>query len=443
MSVYGLDNFLQNKSTQMRFLNEGNKRIAYHDPMNYYYRPVEMEDYCYYQYTSEMIAMRRKEATKSNMVFYEFLEAHPLHEVSVLTKRKRECIPCFAWNWLGSTKKFSAPLTTIVDDTSKEYKEKEEHAYRFMLLFLPLRTDDDLKIDGSYQKGWLNALLKMRYTQAMIEIADNIQTIHNSLESSIPPNGLTLVTAMEDNPDASENQESEQSTTGELLASIGELFASTNGESRMTEDSKEINPKYTSKFSEILFPTVALEEEQTTGIILESVIQRHHTTEDPNTITTDGKFNIERYHTNVSELNSLYSQRVVRRDEAAVDILDINKKVTINATGSCESIEFWGMNAKLDIEQQMAFEILAASYVLTFYKEANSTGGMNHDDLDYISRINDLHTLSRRSVTEYKPLRLFVTGPAGAGKCKVFITAVACNSDVSSIASHTLNYLCS
>jgi hypothetical protein len=421
MSVYGLDAFLRDTPTQMRFKKVGDKQIAFHEPMNYYYRPEEMEGYCFYQYTAEMISLPRKEATKSNIVFYEFLEEHPLHETNVLTRRKNVCIPSFAWNWLGTTKKFSSPLTTVVDDTSIEYKEREEHAYRFMLLFLPLRSDKDLKIEGSYQKGWLNALVEMRYSEEMIEIADNIQTIHNSLESSIPPNCLTLVTALDDIPELTENQECDGTTTGDMLAAIGELFASTNGEKRMTEDSKEINPKYISKFSDVLFPTVALEEEQTTENILESVIQ-YHETGDMNTITTHGNINTERYHTNVSELNSLYSQKTVRREDAALDNLDTKEKITINATGSCESIEFWGMNAKLDSEQQMAFEILAASYVLTFYKEATSSRGMNHDDIDYIKRIRELHTLSRRSETEYRPLRLFVTGPAGAGKCNVLFS---------------------
>jgi hypothetical protein len=417
MSVYGLDKFLKNERTQMRFINTAGKQIAFHEPMNYYYRPKERENDCFYYFVSETIAISRKEATKLQVEFYEFLEEHPLHEVSVLTNRKRFCIPSFAWNWLGSTKKFSAPLTTIVDNTSIEYKEKEEHAYRFMLLFLPLRTDDDLKIDGSYQKGWLKALEHGRFSEEMIEIADNIQTIHNSLESSIPSNCLTLVTGVDGIPEDPEENNFEHSTTGDMLASIGELFASTNGEKIMTEDSKEINPKYISKFSKILFPMVESEEEQATGIILESVIQ-HQESEDTNNFAINGNYNTERFCTNVSELNSLYSQRIVRRDDATSDILDINKKRTIKATGSCESIEFWGKNANLDTEQQMAFEILAASYVLTFYKEATSSHGMNHDDLNYITRIRDLHTLSRRSVTEFKPLRLFVTGPAGAGKCK-------------------------
>lgn len=420
MSVYGLDNFLKNKPSQMRFVNSAGKQIAFHEPMNYYYRPIERENDCFYYFVSETLAITRREANVSKVDSYEFLKEHPLHDSTVLTKRKRFCIPTFAWNWLGSTKKFSTPLSNIVDNTSNEYKDKEEHAYRFMLLFLPLRTNEDLMIEGSYQKGWFNAFQHGKFKEEMIEIADNIQTIHNSLESSMPSNGVTMVTAINVTPEVPEDPESENNNINDMLVSIGELFASTTGEKRMTEDSLEINPKYKTKYSEILFPTVELEEEQTTGILLESVIHQHEAAE-TNTETTNGNYATERYHTTVSELNSLFSQRIIRRDEASLDTSGTNEIKSINATGSCESIEFWGMNAKLDMEQQMAFEILAASYVLSFYKEANSTSDLNHDDADFIRRKRDLHTLSRRSEAENKPLRLFVTGPAGAGKCIVLL----------------------
>ena len=42
----------------------------------------------------------------------------------------------------------------------------------------------------------------------------------------------------------------------------------------------------------------------------------------------------------------------------------------LNATGTKESIVQWGKIDKLDINQQIAFEILAATNVLTFHKDA-------------------------------------------------------------------------
>jgi hypothetical protein len=50
-----------------------------------------------------------------------------------------------------------------------------------MLLFVPFRSREDLQPDGGfYQNALQKAHEDGRITNDMIEIADNIQTIHNS-----------------------------------------------------------------------------------------------------------------------------------------------------------------------------------------------------------------------------------------------------------------------
>ena len=69
------------------------------------------------------------------------------------------------------------------------------------------------------------------------------------------------------------------------------------------------------------------------------------------------------------------------------------------------------------MQQQCAFEIMSATYVLTFYEQAKY-------DVDLIStesfetQKKQLCILARRDPSSEKPLRMFVTGPPGAGKCK-------------------------
>jgi hypothetical protein len=46
------------------------------------------------------------------------------------------------------------------------------------------------------------------------------------------------------------------------------------------------------------------------------------------------------------------------------------EKEIVNANGTWQSILKWGKNEGLDDDQQKAFEILAATYVLTFSDEA-------------------------------------------------------------------------
>ena len=419
MSVYGIDNLVTNKPMQMNFHKIKNTQIAAHAAMNYYYRPKEMKDFCYYQFISDLRVISRREATISQQESFEFLDDHPLQSVNVVVYRQNPCIPIFAWNWLGSTKKFDKPLTEVVGNTNRDYAVKEEYAYKFMLLFLPLREHSDLIIDGSYQKGWLHAFHMKRFSEDMVEIAENIQTIHNSLESSIPTNTLTTETTLkEDEDDYANNYSSDSDDENELLSNIGELFASTSGERRMTEDSNDISPKFKSKYTEKLFPPVGSEsgDNGITEIVLESVIQQHEP-EILNPMQQGGIYYTERFRTTVTELNTLFNQCVITRNDETMDEGEPNEKQIVNATGSCESIQAWGENEKLDLEQQTAFEIVTASYILTFYNEANCNGGISHDDVDYVKRIKDLQTLARRSDPR-KKLRMFVTGPAGAGKCK-------------------------
>lgn len=54
--------------------------------------------------------------------------------------------------------------------------------------------------------------------------------------------------------------------------------------------------------------------------------------------------------------------------------------------------------------------------MLTFYEEAER--GENENEASYLERMQPLRKLARRDMTKENPLRMFVTGPAGAGKCK-------------------------
>ncbi len=77
----------------------------------------------------------------------------------------------------------------------------------------------------------------------------------------------------------------------------------------------------------------------------------------------------------------------------------------------------WGQIASLDAEQQVAFEILAATYILTFYDEPNNN--LTADtEVNFMENKKRLMQLARREPAKTTPLRMYVTGPAGAGKCK-------------------------
>ena len=83
---------------------------------------------------------------------------------------------------------------------------------------------------------------------------------------------------------------------------------------------------------------------------------------------------------------------------------------TDDATGSVASILAWCKNDRLDKNQQIAVEIMVATYILTFYENAEGE--------DVLDQLEGLQQLARRKPNNPETLCMFITGPAGAGKCK-------------------------
>ena len=149
----------------------------------------------------------------------------------------------FPWNWIGSTKAFATSMFHPVPIANPNYKMKEEYAFKFMLLFLPLRNHSDRLQDGSYQLRWVTEERHGNFSAEMLEIAENIQTIHNSLEASIPGNTLTSETVLVEADDFPEEMEEDENDP-DFMANIGELFAATSGGNKMTEDTASFTPTF-------------------------------------------------------------------------------------------------------------------------------------------------------------------------------------------------------
>jgi hypothetical protein len=94
------------------------------------------------------------------------------------------------------------------------------------------------------------------------------------------------------------------------------------------------------------------------------------------------------------------------------------EKEIIYANGTWQSIPKWGENEGLGDDQQMAFEILAATYVLTFSDEAIIDDMNSETSNVFDKRVKGLMQLARKDKDIEIPLCMFITGPAGAGKCK-------------------------
>jgi pantothenate kinase-related protein Tda10 len=58
-------------------------------------------------------------------------------------------------------------------------------------------------------------------------------------------------------------------------------------------------------------------------------------------------------------------------------------------------------------------------YVLSFYDEATLESTITETSIAFNKKKHGLCKLARRNIDNDDPLCMFITGPAGAGKCKL------------------------
>jgi hypothetical protein len=97
-----------------------------------------------------------------------------------------------------------------------------------------------------------------------------------------------------------------------------------------------------------------------------------------------------RFATSVIALNSLAFQCIIRNHQGS------NANKTQHATGTVESVLQWGMNDNLDTNQKLAFEILAATYILTFHNDAIGT-----EALDEFDGLEELTQKKKTTISNY------------------------------------------
>ena len=419
VQAYALEKYLLNEPLTMRFRYATNKsRTAYHPFMDYVFRPTAVAHMCSYQ-----CALRVRTTGKTkDTEYFEFLPEHPFRTKDCVVYNNAPTVPCLAWNFLPHTASFSTSLLSPVDTSAPDYMLKEKYARRFMILFLPFRTLADLLEDGSYLRRLQTAIAQHEIASDMLDIADNIQNIHNSLQSEMVENLLTCETSLPESAEFSqEEEEDEDENTTQLLQQIGNLLAPSSAAASITEEPVSFCPRIqtcknsmdTLKAETVVFPK------------LEDVFVDSNNGSEPTSTPGTSEIPKYKYKAKTSTLNQLVMKRFLQKEninpsndntEENMDLPSNNWKVT--ATGSWESIVAWGRKANLDNAQQTAFQIMAATFVLTFLDDMDideTVSNLLHQQKTWLQR---LARIDRQPRTRTGPTRLFVTGPAGAGKCK-------------------------
>ena len=437
--IFPMEKYLLDMPLTMRFKRSCNgRRMAFHECMHYLFRPQEMENMCCYAFYQDIQFVSNSEAKKEDSETSLFTKKHPCKSFLTTTYRPLSAVPSFAWNFLPSTRNFEGPILDPVDSTSADYEHKEEYARRFLMLFLPFRKLENLKENGSYTCRLQKAHARNKIDVAMFAIANQIQNIHNLLESAIVETDAPEVEGGETNQPNNSDVDMIR-----LMNEIGDTVAT---------ELRNNDPEPSSFDPTFVRPNKALHDFYPGDTSFEKLDNCFTTLRvDPPVsnppVSNDSTMKPvqTRFKTKTSTLNKLIFQSFLNevppqenttKTKSNDGVAKLKDKWKPNATGTWESIVSWGRVAELDKGQQTAFEIMAATFVLGFIEEKEDDASPNEK---LSEQTQSLKRLARRSKTDARPLRLFITGPAGAGKCKTFRSGNTGNP-VFGITYYTLLY---
>jgi hypothetical protein len=170
--------------------------------LNYVKRPDAMEDMSVYDFYSKTSVTTIKRAEDEDIEHFPFKEDHPMHAQDVVVYRDKDCVPSFCFEFLPDASGLGGAIArrtrnkTIIFSSRPQHLTVEQSEYRekfalhFLILFYPARQSADLYKNSSAMEKLEEAMSLGKISDGAIEIADNIQNIHNSLNAGVPEEGL-------------------------------------------------------------------------------------------------------------------------------------------------------------------------------------------------------------------------------------------------------------
>jgi hypothetical protein len=186
---YAIERLISDGDISMAFKMVKGSQVAFHQGMNYTMRSAMMSELNLYKFYEEVKTLSNYDCKKHDeQEIYTLLPSHPLMTTHASAYQKRKVVPVFPWNWLPATQNFATSLGKAVNATDSSFVDREKYCKRFLILFMPFRTLADILGQAeTYQEAFADAIRDKRES---IEIANNIQAIHNSLASANMENDL-------------------------------------------------------------------------------------------------------------------------------------------------------------------------------------------------------------------------------------------------------------
>ena len=397
--------FDQDMVTNFQIVN--GKQVPYNSAMNYLFRPLEMNHMCSYEFYAHTTVTSIYQASQDGIEMFLFTDEHPLHTRKCVIYRDRTAVPVFPWNFLPSTKEMGGPLNIAYEEQDYFFQAREQYCLRFLILFYPFRSSPKEAM-ATFQHQFIS--VRSDVPADLIGVANNIQNIYNSLDSPSPQHELYDSTTSDFMQESGCNYiDDDDEENIELIDRMANVLANDISETPLDLECSNFFPTYSAKVPGPLSDSPFEISD------LRSVFGTPSET-NGNIVSGTALHRLSRFIPEYAALNTLLLTQFRATSDFDIQTTASIPTQGIVATGSPDSIRAWGNALSLDPEQRLAFEILIAIYVLSFLSDVDLDGLDTHS-LDEIHGVRtQLETMARHH--ENRVPCIFITGPAGAGKCK-------------------------
>lgn len=350
-------------------------------------------------------------------------------------KRKKKAFVQISQYYFTDSANFQC---NILDATSQITEDIEIYANLVVLLFMPYRCDNDLRIDGHYTTLLRDAIMFNRIDPIYKCFLQNIQDCKansfrfkitsDELERSAEPFHDTLNHVDANNPNDYPTNDNEIPIIGndnifDLIPVLDADIVHPN-ESFLPDDNNIIDftmellrSRGKNLAGNSCLPTVENNAQFQDLFSQEHPFVQIHNTNNIIDMTT---------RCNVKPITMLKSKIAILmgyRTEMSINFNEINgddRSINVfQANGTAESIQNWATQCRLDTHQQRAFEIVTGYYILSYIYDMNDLEEDDEDTHIIIHNKQQLEQLVGLQRIKSKQLICFLHGPGGSGKTTV------------------------
>ena len=332
---------------------------------------------------------------------------------------------------------------SILDSRCQITDQMEKYCKLILLLFHPLRSKEDIMLNGSYTQKLRELYRGGKISARATTFLQNLQDARsNCFRVSHAKDDLQRCTEpyqpeeedfdyVEDDVDEEEDESQvlENVQLDHFLKLLDDDVDSSEGTSTTTEipsvcnfDSLKNKGVYRCGYESVAQVMPAVDD------TVDSIFEHQAS------LGSHGSDNVERQENNAGETDGKSGQSIPTKKDLVSILMKKKKRRThvfpgvggsqksvkvLEANGSVFSIMDWAKRAKLDRRQRRAFEVITGSFVLTFFSDARIAQATHGVGVPFQQAKKMLAKLVEKQRRKSDQLICLLHGPGGSGKSTV------------------------